>query len=99
MQASFHRREAASLDQQALMPSVPPPESLPTAAQRTAALLADPNVDPVLKQMLRARPKTSPIDTRWIVDPLSWSSPEAKKLSVREDLMRVGMPSQMMWFR
>lgn len=106
MIASFHRREYASLDNQALMPSVPSPETLPTEEQRWQNILSDPSMDPIVKQMLkqgmnailRSR-QQSPFDLRFIVDHLNWSSEEAKQILAKNNFSSMGMPSQLMWFR
>lgn len=102
MIASFHRREYASLDNQALMPAVPAPDSLPTEAERIQKLLLDPDVDPMVKEMykLRANPQMeSPFDTRVVVDSLNWSSPEAAQVKAKNNFVRLGMPCQLIWFR
>lgn len=100
MQASFHRPEAASLDHQAVMPSVPAPETLPTEEERFSRMLADPDADPMLKQVLNGKlrwKRANPIDERIVLDGMNWSTNETD--SVRQHFSDLGMPSQVRWFR
>jgi len=101
MIASFHRREEASLDSQALMPSVPAPETLPTEAERIQMLLSDASTDHMTRQMLkvRARMPESPFDVRVVLDHANWASVEEDHVPAKKNFMEMGMPSQFIWFR
>jgi len=100
MQASFQKPEGYSVCHQAQMPDVPDPESLPDEHERYKQLLQNPDVEPLVKQLMKLRKRENhPIDVRVILDSLNWNTEEARKKREKYALSGLGMPSQMLWFR
>lgn len=101
MQASFQKPEGYSVCHQAQMPEVPDPESLPQEAERYQQLLQDPEVQPLVKQILKYKKRETynPMDVRVILDSLNWNTEEARKKREQYALSGLGMPSQLLWFR
>ncbi|CAL1166379.1 unnamed protein product [Cladocopium goreaui] len=82
------------------MPDVPDPESLPDEHERYKQLLQNPDVEPLVKQLMKLRKRENhPIDVRVILDSLNWNTEEARKKREKYALSGLGMPSQMLWFR
>mmetsp|Transcript_133316 Transcript_133316/g.231608 ORF Transcript_133316/g.231608 Transcript_133316/m.231608 type:complete len:370 (+) Transcript_133316:43-1152(+) len=110
MQASFHKPEFASLDQQAFMPSVPDPETLPTQLERLEHFISEIKVDPEDKQQRdfmqlwlsiarSQRQQGSPVDTRPVLDHWNFSTGAVEQESAKQALASFGMPTNIVWFR
>jgi len=100
MQASFQKPEGYSVCHQAQMPKVPDPETLPDEEARYERLLHDPEVQPLVKGLLKYRRKTrNPMDVRVVLDSLNWNTHEAEAKRQEYALSGLEMPVQLLWFR
>ncbi|CAK9032021.1 unnamed protein product, partial [Durusdinium trenchii] len=75
-----------SVCHQAQMPEVPDPESLPEEPERYKQLLQDPEVQPLVKSILKyqKRVKKNPMDVRVVLDSLNWSHGETGSEPTRD---------------